>query len=198
MAIFEDTNPKDLKELLDQINKREAALPDFQRSFVWDPSATQDLIVSIALNYPAGSLLRVRNTHDLFACRHFQGSPPLNGHHPTYLVLDGQQRLTSLYQAFYGVGDHRYYLNLGKLLEGADFEDAIFNLRSNHKRTLRLEAFDVQAAELILPLSVLKGGQGAYLEWMLEVSQKNKFHGATGQAPIGFHAASQRVDFAAG
>ena len=172
MAIFEDTNPKNLKDLLDQINKREAALPDFQRSFIWDPTATQELIVSIALNYPAGSLLRVRNTHDLFARRHFQGAPALDGYHPTYLVLDGQQRLTSLYQAFYGVGNHRYYLNLAKLLEGADFEDTIFNLRSNHKRTLRLEDFDVQAEELILPLSILKGGQGAYLEWMLEVSQK--------------------------
>ena len=173
MAIFEDTNPKDLKELLDQINKRESALPDFQRSFVWDPSATQDLIVSIALNYPAGSLLRVRNTHDLFAHRHFQGAPPLDGHHPTYLVLDGQQRLTSLYQAFYGVGEHRYYLNVAKLLDGADFEDSIFNLRSNHKRTVRLEDFDVQASELILPLSVLKGGQGNYLRWMLAVARKS-------------------------
>ena len=106
MAIFEDTNPKDLKELLDQINKREAALPDFQRSFVWDPSATQDLIISIALNYPAGSLLRVRNTHDLFACRHFQGAPALNGHHPTYLVLDGQQRLTTVSLLLIALRDH--------------------------------------------------------------------------------------------
>jgi len=31
-------------------------------------------------------------------------------------VLDGQQRLTSLYQAFYGVGEHRYYLDLNLLL----------------------------------------------------------------------------------
>lgn len=171
-SMFEDTSPIDLKELLDQIYKREAALPDFQRGFVWDPSWTQELIVSIALNYPTGSLLRVRNTHDLFACRHFQGAPPLNGHHPTYVVLDGQQRLTSLYQAFYGVGEYRYYLNISRLLEGADFEDACFNLRANHKRALRLADFDVQAAELILPFSILKGGPGDYFRWLLAVSQK--------------------------
>ena len=122
MSLFEDTNPRELKELLGQIHSREAALPDFQRDFVWDPNATQELIVSIASNYPAGSLLRIRNTHDLFANREFQGAPPLGGHRPTYLVLDGQQRLTSLYQAFYGVGEHRYFLDLRRLIGGDDFE----------------------------------------------------------------------------
>ena len=39
MNIFEDTNPRDLKELLSQIGNGEAALPDFQRDFVWDPNA---------------------------------------------------------------------------------------------------------------------------------------------------------------
>jgi uncharacterized protein with ParB-like and HNH nuclease domain len=48
VSLFEDTNPRDLKELLQQIQAREAALPDFQRDFVWEPSATQELIVSIA------------------------------------------------------------------------------------------------------------------------------------------------------
>ena len=87
MVILEDTNPKALKELLEQIEKREAALPDFQRNFVWDPQATQELIVSIASNFPAGSLLRARNTHDLFAHRHFQGAPIFeSSHHPTYWV----------------------------------------------------------------------------------------------------------------
>jgi len=50
-----------------------------------------------------------------------------------FLVLDGQQRLTSLYQAFYGVGEHRYYLDLNKLLNGNDFEDAIFQVRASTK-----------------------------------------------------------------
>src|SRR5713226_1439380 len=127
MSLFEDTNPRELKELLLQIHSREAALPDFQRDFVWDPSATQELIVSIASNYPAGSLLRIRNTRNLFPCREFQGAPPLNGQQTTYLVLDGQQRLTSLYQAFYGVGEHRYFLNLRRLLEGDDFEECAFH-----------------------------------------------------------------------
>ncbi|MBK9210792.1 MAG: DUF262 domain-containing protein [Anaerolineales bacterium] len=59
MNIYEDTNPRELKDLLRQIHKGEAVLPDFQRNFVWDPYMTMELIISIAENYPAGSLLRI-------------------------------------------------------------------------------------------------------------------------------------------
>ena len=146
MSLFEDTNPRDLKQLLDQ--DPELAMPccpEFQRDFVWDPNATQDLVVSIALNYPAGSLLRIRNTQNLFAYREFQGAPLITGARPTFLVLDGQQRMTSLYQAFFGVGDHRYYLNLRRLLAGEDFEECIFHLRTNHKRAIELADSSIEA-----------------------------------------------------
>jgi hypothetical protein len=174
VSLFEDTNPRELKELLGQIHSREAALPDFQRDFVWDPNATQELIVSIAANYPAGSLLRIRNTHDLFANREVQGAPALNGHRPTYLVLDGQQRLTSLYQAFYGVGDHRYYLDLRRLIDGDEFEECIFHLRANAKRAKDLEDPDRQANDLILPLSLLRNGTGGFSKWSKAVIRANK------------------------
>src|SRR3954468_14877907 len=155
MSLFEDTNPKALKELLGEISSRTMALPDFQRDFVWEPSATQELIVSIANNYPAGSILRVRDTKRVFAARQFEGAPSLAGAKHTFLVLDGQQRLTSLYQAFYGVGEHRYFLDLRKLLDGGDFEEAIFHVRASTKWAKARESFDMQAKELTLPLSVL-------------------------------------------
>lgn len=168
MNLFEDTNPKKLRDLLGEINSRTTALPDFQRDFVWDPSATQELIVSIANNYPAGSLLRVRDKNKAFAAREFEGAPPLNGHTHTFLVLDGQQRLTSLYQAFYGVGDHRYYLDIGKLLNGADFEEAIFHLRSGIKWVKEHEEAKAQEKDRMIPLSILKSGSGAFLEWIFD------------------------------
>ena len=170
MNLFEDTNPRALKELLAEIHNRSTVLPDFQRDFVWEPGATQELIVSIANNYPAGSILRVRDTQRVFAAREFEGAPRLDGAQHTFLVLDGQQRLTSLYQAFYGVGEHRYYLDLGKLKEGADFEDAIFHKRASTKWAKSLENFALQAKELYLPLSVLKGGAGGFLQWILKVT----------------------------
>src|SRR5262245_32177117 len=170
MSLFEDTNPRALKDLLAEIHGRTAALPDFQRDFVWEPGATQELIVSIANNYPAGSLLRVRDAKRVFAAREFEGAPPLDGAKHTFLVLDGQQRLTSLYQAFYGVGEHRYFLDVGKLIDGADFEEAIFHELATTKWAKAREQFALQAKELLLPLAVLKGGAGGFLQWILMVT----------------------------
>jgi len=77
-----------LRFLLDMIHHRELALPDFQRDFVWDARATDELIESLARNFPAGSLLRIKNSTDfLFAPREFAGAPPLNGYMPSYLIL---------------------------------------------------------------------------------------------------------------
>lgn len=169
MNIFEDTNPRSLSELLREIHEGKSVLPDFQRDFVWEPRATQELIVSIANNYPAGSILRVRDGQNVFATRVFEGARPANQLH-TYLVLDGQQRLTSLYQAFYGTGDHQYFLKLDPLLAGADFEDCIFYYKTDSKWSeRRLENLEMQAAELILPLSVLMGHSGGFWKWSKDV-----------------------------
>src|SRR5207247_7570908 len=121
-----------LRFLLQMIHHREMALPDFQRDFVWDPFATDELIESVISNFPAGSLLRIKNGHQLlFQPRAIEGAPALSkGTTPSYLILDGQQRLTSLYQAFYGVGEHRYYLDLVALEAGKDLEDCAFVLRA--------------------------------------------------------------------
>ena len=170
MSLFEDTNPRALKELLADVHSRTMVLPDFQRDFVWEPSATQELVVSIASNYPAGSLLRVRDTKHAFAVRQFEGAPTLGDFKHTFLVLDGQQRLTSLYQAFYGVGEHRYFLDIRKLIDGADFEEAIFHVRASTKWAKEHEKFENQAKELILPLSHLKTGSGGFLKWALNVT----------------------------
>ena len=172
MNIFEDTNPRALKDLLAEIHNRSTALPDFQRDFVWEPGATQELIVSIASNYPAGSILRVRDAKRVFAAREFEGAPRLNGAKHTFLVLDGQQRLTSLYQAFYGVGEHRYFLDLGQLVAGVDFEEAIFHVRATTKWAKAREDFSIQADELLLPLSVLKGGAGGFGQWGRKVARQ--------------------------
>ena len=172
MSLFEDTNPRALKDLLAEIHNRSTALPDFQRYFVWEPGATQELIVSIANNYPAGSILRVRDAKRVFAAREFEGAPRLDGAKHTFLVLDGQQRLTSLYQAFYGVGEHCYFLDLGKLTDGADFEEAIFHERATTKWAKAHEDFEAQAKDLLLPLSVLKGGAGGFGQWGRKVARQ--------------------------
>lgn len=75
-----------------------------------------------------------------------------------------------MYQAFYGVGEHRYYLRLRTLIDGGDFEEAIFHVRATTKWVKAREKFELQAEELLLPLSVLKGGAGGFLQWLLQVT----------------------------
>lgn len=170
MTIYEDTNSKPLLDLLDRIHSGDMVLPDFQRDFVWEPSATQALIVSIANNYPAGSILRVRDRQRAFSSREFEGAPPPASEH-TFLVLDGQQRLTSLYQAFYGVGDHRYYLDIRALIDGADFEDAIDYLRRTKGAVAKREAIEWQAEQLLMPLSTLHKGSTGFSKWASQVAR---------------------------
>lgn len=172
MNLFEDTNPRALKELLSEIQSGQMVLPDFQRDFVWEPNATRELIVSIANNYPAGSLLRVRDAQRAFAPREFEGAPKIDGKSHTFLVLDGQQRMTSLYQAFFGVGEHRYYLNLQKLIDGEDFDEALFYERSTTRKAKRMECQAEQEKDMVLPLSALRSGAGGFLSWMTSLTNK--------------------------
>jgi hypothetical protein len=169
--LFEASNLSNLTVLLRQIHARELALPDFQRDFVWDPSMTQDLIVTIAYNHAAGSVWLIRDTLRVFAWRQFQGAPTLEGCHPSLLVLDGQQRLTSLYGVFYGVGEHHYYIDLPRLLDDTDFEDCVFHLRARSRQARAYETFDVQAQDLVLSLSVLNGGMSDFSRWSRQVAR---------------------------
>ncbi|MER6231428.1 DUF262 domain-containing protein [Streptomyces sp. NPDC001725] len=136
--IFEAT-PKQLSNLVTRIRSGEIALPDFQRDFVWDSSKTEELIRSIISKFPVGTLLFWKQgSEEFFASRNFEGSPPLGEKKPVELVLDGQQRLTALYQALTGTGDERFYLKVDEFIDAesdrildfheVDFEKAIISL----------------------------------------------------------------------
>lgn len=158
------TNPVSLRHLLSEINERELALPDFQRDFVWDARATESLIESISRSFPAGSLLFMSWREDTFEPREIQGAPELNGGTPQKLILDGQQRLSSLYQACYGVGEYRYFVDFKPLLADDGVEEAVFYRHRNW--TKKYATIEQQAELLVLPLGTLFGGDGfhAWLE----------------------------------
>lgn len=85
--------------LLDQIQMGVIGLPDIQRPFVWKNAKTRDLFDSMYRGYPVGYLL-------LWQSGQTEGSKTigLNGKqkHPSLLIVDGQQRLTSLYAVIKG------------------------------------------------------------------------------------------------
>jgi uncharacterized protein with ParB-like and HNH nuclease domain len=93
--------PSHLIELLTGIHNHKIALPEFQRKWKWEPERVRDLLISVAYQYPAGSLLTMPVTNNKFALRPFDGAGDLLKDSPNLMVLDGQQRLTSLYQALF-------------------------------------------------------------------------------------------------
>src|SRR3954452_335703 len=94
------TNPFPLKELLDDCQRGELQLPDFQRSWVWDEDRIRSLIASISRAFPVGALMTLETGGPVnFKPRPVEGAPPeAKQAAPHSLLLDGQQRMTSLYQ----------------------------------------------------------------------------------------------------
>ena len=98
------TNDRPITDLLKSVDEGKAQLPDFQRSWVWDDDRIKALIASVVHNYPVGAamFLTYGNENIRFKYRTIEGSASEGkGVVPTELILDGQQRLTSLYSALY-------------------------------------------------------------------------------------------------
>ena len=94
------TNPIDLNKLLDDCHQGIIQLPDFQRSWVWDEDRIKSLIASVSRAFPVGALMSLDSGGPVnFKPRPVEGAP-LDAQQtpPQSLLLDGQQRMTSLYQ----------------------------------------------------------------------------------------------------
>ena len=94
------TNPYDLSKLLEDCHRGVLQLPDFQRSWVWDEDRIKSLIASISRAFPVGALMTLDTGGDVnFKPRPVEGAPAeAKNALPHSLLLDGQQRMTSLYQ----------------------------------------------------------------------------------------------------
>jgi len=94
------TNPYDLYKLLEDCHRGILQLPDFQRSWVWDEERIKSLIASISRAFPVGALMTLDAGGEVnFKPRAVEGAPTETKNiSPHSLLLDGQQRMTSLYQ----------------------------------------------------------------------------------------------------
>jgi hypothetical protein len=94
------TNPFSLKELLEDCHRGSLQLPDFQRSWVWDEDRIKSLIASVSRAFPVGALMSLETGGPVnFKPRPVEGAPvAAKQQPPQLLLLDGQQRMTSLYQ----------------------------------------------------------------------------------------------------
>ncbi len=100
-------HPTHLKytNLLSEIEKGEIKIPQFQRDFVWSVQRSAALIDSVIKGYPIGTFIHWITKERLRTVRDIGGiklPPPRDGESVAY-VLDGQQRLTSLFAALKGL-----------------------------------------------------------------------------------------------
>ncbi len=101
MGTFDSTRTG-LPDLLRDIRSGQIQLPDFQRGWVWDDDHIRDLLVSISNSFPIGAIMLLETGGEVrFQTRPLEGvekilPKPVD---PDLLILDGQQRLTTLTQA---------------------------------------------------------------------------------------------------
>ena len=138
-----------MHDLMKNIHDGKTQLPDFQRGWVWEDNRIRALIASITSDFPIGAtmFLKYGNENVRFKYRPIEGAPETNTV-PDELILDGQQRLTSIYSAMYSMApvhtrtdkgkdiQRYYYLNIEKALDPAvDRVEAIESIPETRMRT---------------------------------------------------------------
>lgn len=133
--------------LVDLARQRQVVLPEFQRSFIWERGAIEELLVSIFNEYFIGSLLTLDVSADSlpFRARAIEGIESDSHFRPQKMVLDGQQRITSIYYALYGPDinlkstsyPYRFFLDANAAVDGR-WDDAIVSMSTarQHVRPL--------------------------------------------------------------
>jgi len=84
-----------VEELVSMIERGELRLPEMQRQYVWRSTRVRDLLDSLYRGYPSGAIL-LWETDEAVPLQDFAVSQNTNPYQSTRLLLDGQQRLTSL------------------------------------------------------------------------------------------------------
>ncbi|MFD0449518.1 DUF262 domain-containing protein [Rhodococcus aetherivorans] len=108
----------ELSKYLEWTRSGEVQLPDFQRGYKWEDERIRQLLVTVLRRHPLGvvMLLKTGNTQVRFKPRPIEGTHFAPGTAAKFLLLDGQQRLTSLTQALSGNGIVTTKDSRGKLL----------------------------------------------------------------------------------
>jgi hypothetical protein len=136
-----DTTKTSLQDLLKNIDSGKLQLPDFQRGWVWDDDRIRSLLASVSISFPIGAvmLLETGGKGVTFKPRPVEGvRKNIQYAKPERLILDGQQRFTSLYQSLMHKKpvktknsknkpiERLYFFDMAKVIDNKDDrEDAI-------------------------------------------------------------------------
>lgn len=183
------TNDRALTDLMKAVASGAAQLPDFQRGWVWDDGRIKALILSVIHNFPVGAamFLEYGNKSIHFKHKPIEGSDASADIEPDELILDGQQRLTSLYNALYSKNpvrtktdkgkeiDRFYYLDIEKAIDPCADEDVVISIPSTRQLTsdfgrkveLDLSARQNEFQQKMFPLNIILDS-GEEQEWQNE------------------------------
>ena len=137
MSTFDSTKVL-LSNILRDITTGKIQLPDFQRGWVWDDDRVQALLISIARSFPIGAVMLLENGGEIrFQTRPVEGVETIVDPNtkPEKLILDGQQRLTTLTQAIALSGPVHTRTNKGKAIDRYYY----FDIRRAIERPYALE-----------------------------------------------------------
>ena len=159
MQISMRKNFKDRKiqEWLTLAQSGALALPSFQRSYVWKrPQAVKEYLLAAFQDHPTGVFLVLNTSKEhQFKSRTLKGIEA-DSDSARELLLDGQQRLTSLWTAVNGLAPVKYYLRITNLIDGApvlkDIEFA--SDRSSRGKFLAEPSRALQ--EELIPLDIIR------------------------------------------
>ncbi len=141
--------------LVSEIKKGQIKIPQFQRDFVWTIQKSAGLIDSIIKGYPIGTFIFWRTKERLRSVRDIGGQElpePEQGESVDY-VLDGQQRLTSLFACLQGVSIKRTDSN-----KVDDYSKIFIDLKaSEDERIVTIEKDNERGKDFISILDLLTG-----------------------------------------
>ena len=108
-----------VQEWLERAAEGVIALPLFQRSYVWKSrESIADYLRAVFMNRPTGVFLVLKtNGSPKFPSRTLKGIRGAGQQEAEELLLDGQQRLTSLWHVFNGTAPVRYYVKVQSLAQ---------------------------------------------------------------------------------
>jgi hypothetical protein len=155
-----------LGSMLEQIHEGSIGLPEFQRDFDWGIRDIRSLLATVFSGWPAGSLLLLEGGKAYFEMRAMEGAPPL-GSEVDFSVLDGQQRLTSLYQALYDTGAEIFALRWDVANTEDDIEEAIVSYKPRRWEAIA-GSFSLQLKNKLIPLSSLRSAS-TFFKWRDEM-----------------------------
>ncbi len=163
-----------LQSIISDLRNGSYGIPDFQRDFEWNPRDVAELIKSIFENYYIGTLLlwkASRENIEYLSCTPIYGSKD-DGKFQ-HIVLDGQQRLSALYYAFFAPkknfptrrSAYYYVIYLDKLLEN-NYDEAFDYITSSRKSDELIENEELQFEQKIFPLKVFGGKPHLWSLWL--------------------------------